>query len=159
MDLKIEGAERLDRLGRVLKQIGDKDLTKALYRGMNHAGGPLRDEAGAAALYVLPKRGGLARQVLRRDFTVRVRQTGRNVGVQLRSGRRHDIARWNRGVIRRPVFADASKPRSDWAWVNQRFADPGWLDTALNRVAPEARTQVIRALDELAAEIDARVRI
>jgi hypothetical protein len=158
MDLRIEGANRLEHLGRTLKQVADKDLQKALYKAMNRTGGPLRDEAVAAALYVLPKRGGLAASIVKRDFVIKVRISGRNVGVQIRSTRKHDVARWNKGVIRRPVFADPAKLRSEWVWVDQKFAEPGWLDTALNRVAPQVRPEVIRALDELAAELDVKLR-
>jgi hypothetical protein len=146
VDVKITGAEKLERLGVELRRAGDKNLTRALHKAMQRAGRPLRADAAASAAAALPRRGGLSAEIGNaRNFTVRTTTRGRNVGVRIRSTGKHDIAGMNRGRVRHPVFGGKT-------WVTQ-LVDAGWFDAAMNRAAPRARLEIVRALDEVAAQI------
>lgn len=54
----------------------------------------------------------------------------------------------NYGKWRHPVFADPARDRSQWAWVEQRIANPLWWDDAIAPHAEQAEADAAAALDE-----------
>ena len=57
----------------------------------------------------------------------------------------------NYGKWRHPVFASPLRSRKQWAWVEQRIANPMWWDDAIAPHAARAEADVGAALDEWAA--------
>src|SRR6266702_320867 len=114
------GADKLTRLGRALKDAGDKDLQRELRRAMQRGGKPLKDAA-------------------RKGASVRI------VG---RSG--YDLQGMDEGEIRHPVFGDPHvrvlAGRRKWKWVSQEVK-PGWFSDAEEAAAPKVRDELVKAVD------------
>lgn len=149
VDLSVTGADHLAAVGADLRRVADKDLTKKFQKAMQHAAAPLRDEAAAAALYVLPKRGGLAELIGdRKNFTAKVRTRGPRTGVRVESKKNHDVASLERGRIRHLTFG---RP----PWVSQP-TDRNWFTTAETRKAQTVRPELEKAMDEIKTELAGR---
>lgn len=126
------------RLARDVRAAGDKDLQRALSRGLASAVKPVKVRAQASAVAVLPRRGGLGAAVAKARFGVRKRG-GANPGVTIR-GRRGDwdLAGMDEGRVRR----------------TQRIR-AGWWSDAIEPVADDARREVGAVLDDIAAKLAA----
>jgi hypothetical protein len=46
-----------------------------------------------------------------------------------------------------PVYADRSKPRSEWRWAHQQ-GKPGWFEQPIARSAPDLQRACERAIDD-----------
>lgn len=129
-------AVQFRRLARDVKAAGDGKLRKDLYAGLNRACKPVKANAQASAVKVLPRRGGLGRAVAKARFAVRKRG-GAEPGVTIR-GRRGDwdLAGMDAGRVRKtqPVTA-------------------GWWSDAIAPVADNARREVLAVLDDIARKI------
>src|SRR5690242_12010056 len=84
MDLRVTGADDLERVGKRLREVGAGDLRKELLRGIREAGKPVILDVRKSALETLPRRGGLAALVAKSKFATRTRVSGKNVGVQIK---------------------------------------------------------------------------
>lgn len=151
-DFEVTGADQFLALSKALKAAGRSGMRAELNRAMRDAAKPLIEKTRAAALADLPTRGGLAAQVAREPQRVQTR-TGRDPGVRLVvTRRRGGAAAANRGMIRHPVFADGSKTRQQWAWVDQPVR-PGWFDKTITNEAPAIRRDLEQALETVARRI------
>lgn len=147
MDLRIEGAEQLDRLSRELRAVGNKDLRRDLYRGIQRATKPLKERAKDAARSKLPKRGGLNEFVAASKFATKTRGSGANVGVRITAAKAgHDVRSIDRGRLRHPVFGNRS------VWVNQSV-EPGWFSETIDDGAPVVRGELIEVIRDVARRL------
>lgn len=144
------GAGKLLRLSAAIKAAGDKDLERALRRAMQRGGKPLKAAARQGALERLPKRGGLAERVAGSKFGVRTSSAGKRAGVRVIGRSGYDLQGMDEGLIRHPVRGNRKR------WVSQEIA-PGWFSDAEEAKAPAVRDELVQAIDELAAKLEASV--
>lgn len=158
LDLKVRGADKLAKVGKALREAGDKELKKELTRGMRAAAKPMVAEAKRAAKDKLPRHGGLNARVARSRMTVQVRTSGRRLGVRIAAngpkeagGRSLNIRALNRGEFKHPVWARG--PRDKWVWAEQSI-EPGWFDDTLTRQRPRVQGELIKAIDAVARRVE-----
>lgn len=147
VELRIEGAQDLERVSRRLKQLGDKELKNELSRGINRAVKPMKDEVKAAALRDLPKRGGLNKFVAKLSWKTKTKTSGQSVGVTIvadKSG--HDLKAIDRGRVRHPVFGNRR------AWVLQQVK-AGFFSNTVRGHADRIRRELLA----LVADIERRL--
>src|SRR6266700_6098635 len=142
------GADKLTRLGRALKDAGDKDLQRELRRAMQRGGKPLKDAARKGALERLPKRGGLAERVASSKFGVRTSTAGKGASVRIIGRSGYDLQGMDEGLIRHPVWGNRKK------WVSETVK-PGWFSDAEEAAAPQGRDELVKAIDDVAAKLEA----
>lgn len=155
---QVRGTEDFIRLSKALKAAGRSELRKELNKGLRRAAKPLIAQTRAAALEKLPKAGGLNELVAKTPQRVQVRTGAKTAGVRIvvvqsRSGAR----RANRGVLRHPVFADTTKPRDEWTWVDQKV-NSDWFDGPLREGAPLVVPQLTVAMQAIADRVVRGVR-
>lgn len=153
-----DGSDDLRRVARQLRAAGNgKALRRDMTKGLRQGAKPAVAAVKAAALD-LPDKAGNASPGLRRQMAaatgVQVRTTGRQAGVRVRISRQRmgdkaslakvtNVGRW-----RHPVYADKSKPRSEWTWVPQT-SRPRWFDRASASAAGPVRRELKRVLDDI----------
>lgn len=146
-DFEVRGAEKLAKVAKDLKRLGDKDLSKELYAGLNRATKPMRANAKKSAQDNLPRAGGLNKRVARARFSTR-RKTGRNPGVQIVAKGMDQLELMNRGFVRHPVYGNRGR------WVNQPIPDAeDWFTKPMEDGKPEAQREIVKALDNVAKKI------
>jgi hypothetical protein len=151
-DIEVTGLESLARLSRAMREAGEqgKGLKRELRKGLNAETKQTRAAMRKEIAPALPKRGGLAADVLRSTrFTTQV-GTGNSVSVRIRARGRRSINTMNRtGRFRHPVFG-----RRD-TWVTQyapRLA--GFLDRPFEQSRPGLQYAVTQAIARVASQID-----
>jgi hypothetical protein len=144
-DFALAGLEQFKKLSKDLREAGDKDMRRELYRGLQRATKPLKVAAKESAGQVLPTRGGLADRVQRARYNTKSR-AGNNPSVRIEAkdakGRAVDLEALDRGTVRHPTYG--RKP-----WVNQRVT-PGWFTQPMQDGATEVRVEIVRAIDAVA---------
>lgn len=143
MDISVQGADDLAKLGKRLKQLGDKGLRKELYRGLNRAAKPVKKAGRDAARRQLPQRGGLALKISKTRMTSRTRAVGRNAGVRIVAAGGLDMNALDRGRLKHPVWGHRDR------WVLQDIR-AHVLTNGFASAAPEARRQMLVVLDDVA---------
>lgn len=143
------GAEKLGRLGRAIKDAGDKDMRRELLRAAQRCGKPMKTAAREGALKRLPKRGGLAERVATSKFGVRTRTVGKGAGVRIVGQSGYDLQGIDEGEIRHPVYGTWRKG------VKGQPVKPGWFSDAEEAAAPKFRDEFERAMDAVAAKLEA----
>jgi hypothetical protein len=150
-DVSIRGAEKLAILSRALKDVGDKELRRELYAGLNRSVRPLREDVRASAPFFLPARYALE---LRHDLkvTTRRRTGGRNPAIFLLGrAKQRDVRSLNRGRLRHPLYGNRKY------WYTTRIR-PGFWTVPLARGAPQVRRELERTLNEVAEKVVRRIR-
>jgi hypothetical protein len=147
VDISVQGANELAVIVRRLKEIGDKDLRKELYAGINRATKPLKQDVKEAAARDLPQRGGLASVIASSKLTTAKRGGGRNPGVRI-TGKLagHDLSSIDRGRLRHPVFGNKN------VWVNQTVA-AGFFSKTIEAGAPKVRAELLDVLESVARRL------
>lgn len=151
VDIVIKGAEDFARVSKDLRAIDDKLLRQELYRGINRATKPMKDDAKANARRVLPHRGGLGDFVAKTSLTTRTRG-GQNPGVRIvarktkKGGKKSDLDRIDRGQVRHPVFGNRK------VWVQQDVT-PGWFTKPMERGADPVRRALLDVLDDVKRKV------
>lgn len=141
VDVRVD-ADQLRLVKRELNRLGDKDLKKALFAGLNKATKPMREAALSRGTQRLPRRGGLAQRVQTR--TKLGTSTSRG-GVAVFARNRSQARLLDRGFVRHPVYGNTS------VWVTSPVR-PGWFSDPMVDGAPIARREVIDLLDDLAKQ-------
>src|SRR6266705_3751519 len=98
--VRTSGELKLARVGAAIKASGDKDLERALDRGMRRSAKPLKAAARYGARRRLPTRGGLAERVAESKFGVRVTSFGKRTGVRVVGRRGYDLQGLEEGLFR-----------------------------------------------------------
>lgn len=107
----------------------------------------------AAARAQLPKSGGLNEWVAGEPINVRSTLSLRSAGVRM--AQPYPGARYtNSGFVRHPVFADGTKTRKEWTWVNQPIPQSaGWWSDTLTAIGPAMTAQLMVMVREMNAAI------
>ncbi|MGH3978085.1 MAG: hypothetical protein ACRDRZ_03625 [Pseudonocardiaceae bacterium] len=147
MEIRVQGADQFAALARRLKQAGDKELRRELYRGINRAAKPVRADIKRSALATLPTRGGLAALVAGSRIRVQRRTGGASVGIRMVGTSAHDIAAMNRGVVRHPLHGNRG------FWFAQAVP-PGWWDRPTLATAPAARDEIVSVIEHVKRKIE-----
>lgn len=151
-NIVVTGADELESLGRQLKELGDKDLRRELFRGFSRATKPLKADVKRSALQSLPSGGGLNRWVADARLATRTRVSGKTVGVRIAGSRsnkqlrKSDLNAINRGRLRHPVFGNRK------VWVTQEVK-PGWFSEPLVAGADEVRRELVQVMDGIAERL------
>lgn len=147
VELTVQGGEKLGVLAARLKETGNTELRKELFRGIQRAAKPLRAAAANAARENLPKRGGLNEWVASSKFTISIR-SGRNPAVRVKGNKQgHDLAAMDRGRLRHPLFGNRK------LWFTQQIR-AGWFSEAMQRESPGVRREVVNVIDDMARELE-----
>lgn len=147
IELRVDGADKLARVTKALRDAGNKELAKELRAGITRATKPLKQSAKKNAAASLPTRGGLGARVARTTITTSRRGGAKNPGIRLVAKKNavKDPARLNAGRARHPVYG---RP----PWVLQDVP-PGWFTKPMQDGAPVVRSELITALDAVAVKI------
>lgn len=141
---EIETAQNLDLVAKVLRDIGDKELSRELYRGLNRVTADLKKDAKAEALKRLPSRGGLARRVASSRMATK-RLYGANPGLKITASGKAQLPAMDEGTVRHPVYGNRS------TWVDQQVSG-GWFSEPMF----EGRDEIRSALDDLLEDLAAK---
>lgn len=147
IELRVEGADKLARVSKALKQAGDKELAKELRAGITRAVKPLKQAAKASASSTLPSRGGLGKRVSRTSLPHAKRGGAKNPGIRItaKPNAVKDPLRLDRGRARHPVYGRAP-------WVLQNVT-PGWFSKPMGDGSPAVQSEIVTALDTVAVKI------
>ena len=157
---EVRGAEDFLALSKALKAAGRTELRKKLHKGLRTGAKPLLPKARQAAKDTFPTENKLNAREAKTRFRIQVR-TGKEPGVRVvADGRYVNVKLSNeRGFIRHPVFADPSKTRKDWAWVNQKLPDSEhWYDRAMVDNVHEVLPALERVIQQVVNEITREAR-
>ena len=143
VQIVIKGAEDLERLGKALKQVGDRELRLELLRAIRTATKPTHQQIRASARELLPHRGGLADLIARCSLSTRTRLSGRSVGVRVQARSQHDIRALDKGRLRHPLYGD----REHWF---QQYVREGWFSRPLFATGKAVRLEVSEAASRIA---------
>ena len=142
----VSGQTKLYILARTLRQLGDRDLSNQLLRGMTWAVRPMKPAIKASALATLPNRGGLARTIASSRIITRRRTGRRTAGVSLVTSSRHEIRGMDHGRLRHPVFGDEE------VWVTQNIPT-GWWSTPVRENSPRVRQDLEHVMESIIRQL------
>ncbi len=148
-DAKVDTPDKLDLVARVLRDLGDKDLSRELFRGLNRATTKLKADAKDEAGRRLPQRGGLAQRVAGARLSTR-RKGGRNPGVAIVAKGMDQLAAMDAGQVKHPVYGNRD------VWVSQQVTG-GWFSDPMAAGKDDVARDVEEVLDDLAAKIARRL--
>jgi hypothetical protein len=151
-DFEVRGADDLAKLGRRLKEAGDKELRRELLRGLNRAVKPLTQEVKDSLDEFLPDNyaAELGPSV---KVQTRKRVGGRNPSVsmvgraQTRDGKPRNLDALNRGRLRHPLYGN----RAHWF---EQAVDPGWWEKPLTAASPLVRLEIERVINSVNAKLE-----
>jgi hypothetical protein len=149
VEIKVEAPDKLDLVARTLRDLGDKDLSRELYRGLNRATTKLKADAKEEASKRLPRAGGLARRVAGAKLSTS-RRGGRNPGVSIRAKGMAQLAGMDAGRVSHPVFGNRD------VWVTQDIT-PGWFSDPMEAGKGEVKVAIEDVLDDLATQAARRL--
>lgn len=149
-DITITGADKFARVSKDLKNAGDKELRKELYRGINRAVKPLTKSVKDSTTDYLPRRYAVE---LSKSLRIRAsRRTGKNPGIRLIAkaktpgGKDRDLVSLNRGRLRHPLYGSRKH------WYDQKVSPNFWDDPLLKGVS-DARKEIVKTLDDVAKKL------
>lgn len=152
--LEVEGADKFGVLAKALRTLGEKDLQKQLYAGINRAVKPLTAAVKSRANTARYVPSGYATE-LSKTLRVRAkRRAGRNPRITLvgtaktRQGAPRKLDSLNRGRMRHPLYGNRGY------WFNQdEGIKKGFWDEPLRDNAGVVRKEIVKALNEAAIDL------
>lgn len=145
VDVRVDG-DQLRRVRAELNRLGDKELKKALFAGLNRATKPMREAALREAPLRLPRRGGLGDRVAR---TTKLGTSTSRGGVAIFGRNRSQARLMDQGFVRHPVFGNRE------VWVTQQV-EAGYFTVPASRAAPRARGALVVAMKRIERELEGR---
>jgi hypothetical protein len=150
------GAAEFAALSRRLKDAGETELRRELYKAISDAARPLGREIRSPAHLHPYMPDHYVDTALAADLTVTVsKRTGRDPGVSVRAKgkvKARHVKRLEAGILMHPVFGDSKKPRKTWRWVTQTKAmRPGFFSDPAEKSAPGIRDAILAAMHDIAA--------
>ena len=130
----------LDTVARALRELGDKELSRELFRGLNRVTTELKKDAKEEAVRRLPRRGGLGAKVGKSRLSTG-RRGGRNPGLVIRAKGISQLPKIEAGEVRHPTYGH--KP-----FVTQQITG-GWFTDPMYA----GRDEIIHALDVLLEDL------
>ena len=107
ISLEVRGAEDFARLGKRLREVGNRELRKELLAGLNRAAKPAKEAVKPNIREKLPHKGGAGEFVA---STLKVTQSNRSAGknprVTIWSKSNHNISAIDKGRLRHPIFGN-----------------------------------------------------
>lgn len=157
--IEVRGLDQLAHLAHRFEQAGEQGngLRRELTKSVNAETKPIRRDMRAAIVPGLPKRGGLAADVLQSTrFTTsvstegRTRTAGNDIGVRIRVRGKRNIRRMNAtGSLRHPVRGNRK------IWVTQTAGvQKGFLDRPFEQARPELQSAVLGAIARIRGQIE-----
>jgi len=150
-ELRIVGADKFGVLAKTLRQLGDKDLQRELYRGINRSVKPLTEEVKKGTQNYLPRRYAFE---LAKSLKVRARRrAGKDPSIRLVGtaktprGKQRDLASLNRGRLRHPLYGNRRY------WYDQKVS-PNWWDEPLFEGVEQVREELVQVLDDIWAKVE-----
>jgi hypothetical protein len=154
-----DAATEFEALARALKDAGETELRRELYKALNDAAKPVIRNIRAGLGDYMPDRYAA---VLDADLKLTVsKRTGTNPGVTLlgraaagygpgsrRSLTGRKVKRVNAGLLTHPVFGN----REVWRTQTDGMK-PGFFDAPVARSGPEVRRQIVAALHRVIGKI------
>ena len=156
MSIEVKGAEQFAALSKRLKDLADKELAKEFSKSITAATRPLVRGIRQSARDTLPRKGGLAARVAKTPIRTQRRNSSRSAGVRIVGKSPYSIAKLDAGRLRHPVFADPSKERKEWTWVNQKVK-PGWWTTPTELAAKSVQVEMEKAMAAIKRKLDGRL--
>ena len=147
--VEVEGAEQLAALSKALRTMGDKDLQRELYAGINRGTKPLKVKLRASLERHLPKHGGLAAAKARSLKLRTSRRTGARIAGIRVTAAGGQATRMDTGSFRHPVFGRAP-------WQTQRIT-PGWFTGPTEASAPVVRAEIEKSMADVVAALNRKV--
>ena len=148
------GALQFGVLAKHLKDAGQGELRKKLYKAINDTARPLAREI-ASVEHLKPYVPDRYAPVLAADLTVTVskRTSDANPGVSIRAKgrqRARKVRYLDRGFINHPIYARG--PRDEWRWANGQTGGmkPGFFSDPTEHAAPEVRRAILTEMTEIA---------
>lgn len=172
-------------LGRALREVGDKELKRQLYRAVSRATKPAKAEIKKSAISVLPHGGGLNKWAATLTVTTRQYYQGKGAGVLIKGGKNSKTKTIKPGFIgplqpgqkrtRKTRRKGTFGAKADMDALNRgRVMHPTWgrgplrgpqmvpkgfFDKPLQGpVSDRMRKEILAALDEITAEIARRTK-
>lgn len=153
-EVRNEGAEKFARLARALREIGDKELRKELYRGINRAIRPLSASVKKSTTSYFPRRYALElKKSLRIETKKRpIRDPAITLGgvAKTQRGKDRNLSALNRGRLRHPLYGNRKH------WFNQQVKT-GWWDEPLSDGADEVRQELVNVLDDIGRKLERKL--
>lgn len=149
MEVEIKSTD-VDNLVVALRRHADaKAIRKDLFRGLNHAGKPVRAKMIDAIPEALPRSGGLAEQMQSKVRGRITAKSGKYAGVSLRyTSSGYDIRTLMGGRLKHPVFGNRD------VWVEQT---EGVNPDAFTRVFAAERPALLREINKVLGDIARKV--
>lgn len=144
MDIVVSGAEDFAKLGKALRQVGDKELRRELFASLQRATKPTRAKV-RESLGDLPRRGGLAATMQASRLSTRSRAGGKNPSVRIEAKAPHDLRSMDRGRLRHPVHGN----RKVWA---VQSIEPGVFSKPIEEDAPQIRDEILSGMERVARQ-------
>jgi hypothetical protein len=143
--IRIRHTQDFTALARRL-QGASRDLRSELYRAINRATLPAKEDVRGSAYWRLPKSGGLNRRVAESKIVTKRRMSGKNAGVRIVGTSGYDIGSINRGRVRHLTFGHLP-------WRDQAVTPGFWTDP-LKAIAPQVRREIDEAVKRIANQIE-----
>jgi hypothetical protein len=143
----VEAASELESIARHLRRAGDGDLVRELTAAMRRAAGPVQDQIRAGLRPHLPDRYAETLDAgVRLGVSVRTneRNPGVSVTAQARGGKGRKLRRLDAGLLTHPVYGN----REHW---KTQHVEPGWFTGPAEAGGPQVRTEIVQALEDVAA--------
>jgi hypothetical protein len=148
------GALQFAVLAKHLKDTGQGELRKKLYKAINDSARPLAREISRVE-HLKPYVPDRYAAILAADLTVTVskRTSGSDPGVTLRAKgreRSRKVRFLDAGFINHPVYPRG--PRSEWRWANGQTGGmkPGFFSDPTEHAAPDVRAAILKEMTEIA---------
>lgn len=143
--IKIRRTQDFTRLAQRL-QGANRELRAELYKAINRATRPLKEDVRGSAYWRLPKSGGLNKRIAESKIVTKRRMSGKNAGVRIVGTSGYDIGSINRGRVRHLTFGHLP-------WHNQAVKPGFWTDP-LKKGAPAVRREIDQAVKDIAKQIE-----
>lgn len=142
----IRGAEQFAELSKRFKEAGRKDLRIELYRGINRATKPLKEDVKKGLEEYMPNRYAV---VLRRKLklTTSKRTSAKAPGVIIRARADNRLDQVNDGNLRHPLWGMRKY------WFDESIK-PGFFSDVLYEDADKVADAIQDAMDEVAKKIE-----
>ena len=140
--VRTSGADDLAKIGRQLREAGDKKLKNNVAASIRKVAKPMGHKILEEAARDMPHRGGFSQRLAARKYGVRSSLTGKSASMWLafKPGGR-GLAAIDRGELRHPVFGH----RKTWA---RQTVPAGRLSAALKDQGPEFQRSVLKAAND-----------